>query len=186
MDETSLKIVCTYCNTEQVENYKFCSNCGKKNESLLKKEKKRSKEFDNNLKFLSGYALFTILLILFASLADDTFQIIVVLTVIFALADISFAIAQPSVWKLFKINHLKIGPALSIFAICIASGILVSYSMDNLNSILFEETYSEMPLFYHLDYPLFWAILVIGVFPAIFEELAFRGFVYKQYKSIIR
>ena len=106
MDELSSVVICTNCGAEQAEDYKFCSQCGKRSSTSLNKEKKRSKEFDRNLIFLAGYALLTIFLILFASLSEDTFKLLVILTVVFALIDILFSFAQPSVWKLFKFKRI--------------------------------------------------------------------------------
>jgi len=184
MGDSFQKIACTHCGAEQVENFKFCSNCGKCSANIVNRERKRSKKFDINLKFLSGYALFTIFLLLIASLTDESFKLIVILTVLFALVDIFFAVAQPSVWRLLKLDNLKVGPTLSIIGICIATGVVVSYSMDSLNLILFEESLRTMPLFYHLDYPLLGAIIFVSVSPALFEELAFRGFVYNNIKVL--
>lgn len=176
--------LCAYCGSEQVKDFKFCSSCGKRNKISVRKEQKREKKFTSNIRLLGIYAIFSIILLLVAAFTEETFEVVVFWTFCFAIIDVIFALLQPSVWNLFKLSSIKALPLVSMIAICILSGIIVTYSIDNLNILLFQETYKSMPLFDHLEYPLLYAIITMAVFPALFEELAFRGFVFNNLKVI--
>ncbi len=184
MEKTVLADSCTYCGYEQKEGFKFCSKCGERNFNTIREEQKNKREYNLNIGYLSVYALLSILLLLAGSLTNDTFETLVIWTACFAVIDLVFALLQPSVWNYLKIKAIKAIPVLSIIGICISTGIFVSWSVDHISLMLFEETESYMPAFYHLENPLFYSILFTAVFPAIFEELAFRGFVFNNLKAI--
>lgn len=184
MEEIISKSFCAHCGAEQIENYKFCSQCGKRNQLSINKEKKRIKSIDKNLGFLLGYTFFIILLILTASLTEETYKTIVVTSIIFAIVDLAFAFPQPKVWQLLVFPDIKIKPLLAIIGISLFTGVTVSFSMEQLNLFLFDETNVIMPYFEHLEHPLLMGIIFIAVFPAIFEELAFRGFIYNNLKTL--
>lgn len=175
---------CTYCGHGQKEYFKFCSKCGKRNSTTIKSEEKSKREYLLNMRYLGAYVLISTLLLLTVALTNDTFETLVIWTACFAVIDLVFALLQPSVWNYLKIKAIKVAPVLSIIAICIATGIFVSWSIDHISLMLFEETEGYMPTFYHLENPLFYSILFTAVFPAVFEELAFRGFVFNNLKAI--
>lgn len=182
--EMVLSEECAYCKQEQVIDFKFCSNCGKRNAQIIKEEQQTEKLFNANLVLVSVYSLFTIVLLIIAAFTDDTLENLVIWTVCFAVIDIGFTLYQPAVWKLLKTGSVHLLPLASIILICICTGIVVSYSMDNLNRILFDEVVSTNYYFVDLQYPLLIEILMIAVCPAIFEEIAFRGFVYDNLQVI--
>ncbi len=178
MEEALSKEVCPFCAHEQLVHFKYCSNCGKRNSIDIKVEHEIDNKFNSNIKFLATYSLLLIVLLLIAALNEQTLEILVLWTACFAIIDAVFATMQVSVWRLLKINTVKMLPLLSIVVICISTGFIVSYSMNHLNRILFHETFNSFQLFQHLEYPLFYATIIMAVFPAFFEELAFRGFVF--------
>ncbi len=184
MENLPLIQVCSYCNQEQATDYKFCADCGRRNVDDLKIERQKSTGVNRNIRSLAIYALLSIILLLIGAFTDETIEDLIIWSVVFAIVDITFAFYQPSVWALLKPNLIKLLPLITITTICIASGFIVSYSMGKMNFFLFEEDYTTMHLFYHLKYPLLYAIILIAVFPALFEELAFRGFVYNNLKVI--
>lgn len=175
---------CTYCAHEQPASFKFCANCGKRNSAIAEKEKKAENAYKSNLNRLATYAFITLGLLITSSLTDDTLEVLIGVTIVFAVVDVIFGVIQPSVWKLIDISNVRLLPMVCIIGIGLCSGIVVSFSMDHLNLLLFEETSGYMYLFYHLENPLWMAILFIAVFPAIFEELAFRGFVFNNLQVI--
>lgn len=176
--------ICAYCQVEQLLNFKFCSNCGKRNLEITAMEQVAEKRFQINLRMLSVYALFSLCLLVISALSDASFESLIVWSLAFSLIDIVFGLFQPSVFKLMQLEKIRMVPLLSIILICIGSGILVSFSSDHLNLLFFEETSEIMDLFVHLEYPLLVAILLVAVFPAVFEELAFRGFVFNNLKVL--
>jgi membrane protease YdiL (CAAX protease family) len=100
------------------------------------------------------------------------------------LVDLIFAAFQPQVYKLFNVLKIRLLPLIGIISICIVSGFAVSYCMEWLNIVLSDEVTLYLPIYLHLDHPLIYAIIFTAAFPAIFEEIAFRGFVYDNFKAI--
>lgn len=66
------------------------------------------------------------------------------------------------------------------------SSIGVSYLVDITNKAVFDQEYSYTYSFIGIENKLFWMIIVIGVMPAIDEELAFRGIFYNQLKTFLK
>lgn len=184
MEGVLSKEVCAKCGHEHSAGFKFCSNCGKRNFTDIKNELESESQFYIHIQYLVAYSLLSIILLLIIALNENTFKILIFWTACFAIIDIVFASMQMSVWKLLKVNTIKILPFLSIVGICIGSAFLVSYTMNQLNLILFQDEYSSFQLFQHLEHPLLYAIIIVAVFPAFFEELAFRGFVFDNLNFI--
>ena len=175
---------CGFCKEEQHTNFRFCSNCGKRNRKKIIEEQIKESFFNKNLTLISVYVLFSVSLLLIAGLTDDTLENLIIWTLSFAVIDIAFAVFQPGVLSLMDLKKVELFPLISIILICLGSGVSVSYSIDQLNIFLFDETISNYFYFVHLENPLPFAILLIAVCPAIFEELAFRGFVYNNLQVI--
>ncbi len=179
-----MKEVCRFCNSEQAASFKFCSQCGRRNTQLQEKDEKTENKYRRNLQYLSVYTLFSIILLLVEALTDTTFEILVIWTVLFALIDIIFAVVQPGIWHKVFPKSLRPELILLMILIGIVTAVVVSYSVSHINRILFEEVYVYMPMFEDTQYPLPFAILIVAVCPALFEELAFRGFVFNNIEVI--
>lgn len=175
---------CSNCNTIQQQDYKFCSNCGQKNPQRTTVESESKVNFNKNLKYLSLYSLFIVFLIFIVALISDITFYLVISTALFAIVSLVFASLQGEVWK--KIMPAKVNYQLIavIIPLAIAAGFLVSYSMDYLNLTLFGETHYLMEDLIGFQSPLILATILYALFPAFFEELAFRGFVYDNLKVL--
>jgi uncharacterized protein len=73
--------------------------------------------------------------------------------------------------------------ALTISASFVAA-IVVSYLCDFLNVSIFEEVYYGPYQFADTENPLLWTIVLTCIFPAITEEVAFRGFLFTNIARI--
>ncbi len=175
---------CLFCEEEQLADFRFCSNCGKRNGKKVIEEQVKEKFFNKNLTLVAVYALFSIAFLLIVGLSEDTLENLLLWTVLFAVIDIAFAFIQPGVLRLFIPESLRLLPMASMVLICLGTGVSVTYLSNHLNLILFDEIISNYFYFEHLEYPLLVALLIIAVCPAIFEELAFRGFVYNNLQVI--
>lgn len=162
----------------QQKGYKFCSNCGKKNPQQATFENENKVNFIKNLKYLSLYSLFIVFLIFIVALISDNTIYLVISTALFAIVSLIFASLQSEVWKKIipaKLNYTLIA---GIIPLAIAGGFIVSYTTDYLNLTLFGETNYIMEDFVGFQSPLILATILYAIFPAFFEELAFRGFIY--------
>ncbi len=175
---------CSACKKEQPIAFKFCNACGARNIKLLKKELRSNTKKDWHTRQLASYSILVIILLLIGSIPETSFETLLIWTVIAAIFDFVFAIQDDSVWELFRWKKSYLKPLLLIILITTTSAIVVSYSMNQINIILFGYSSGLMMYFNELEYPLVMAIILISFAPAFFEELAFRGFLFNHIKAI--
>ncbi|MCK8522606.1 CPBP family intramembrane metalloprotease [Aquimarina sp. D1M17] len=80
----------------------------------------------------------------------------------------------------------KINPLLYLGAIIIPifTGVIVYYGIELVNSELFFENYNMYADYALYPNSLFWAFLFVTITPPIFEELAYRGFLFNQLQKV--
>ncbi len=175
-------MVCQACKTSLGDEMNFCSNCGM---SIAKtKQTKRNEHLNLVISFYVVMLLFLITTF-FVYKEGSTLIKEIIIESIFALVILGFTFFDfKNIVKLYKIP--KINPLLFLGVILtpFVTAFLVYFGMEFLNIALFDE--SQNYYLEYVNYPnsLFWAILFIAVFPPIFEELAFRGFLFNQLNSI--
>lgn len=85
---------------------------------------------------------------------------------------------------LYSFKNVKLGRLALYSVLAIIGSIGVSYITTLMNVSLFNEDSSYYEFFQGTDYPLFYMLISIAVFPAVFEEMAFRGFLYNSIKTL--
>lgn len=186
MVEEADKVYCHVCKHEQSVGYKFCVSCGAKNLSLFKENVTADNDYNDNLRMLCIYSAIVVIALIVNLLSGHTLELIVGSTLAFALIDLVFAFAQPNVWKVV-VKPISLKPFLWIVPGFLISGILVSFLVDNLNHLLFDEQgwIGYTNLFFDTKNPLLYSLIIMAVFPAVFEELAFRGFLFNNLNKIV-
>ena len=176
------KKLCVNCNRLLLQPDIFCGNCGTSQEKVTPPN-----VVSNSLWSALGY-YFSVLALIFVLVRLSITEFLVDNTLISDLLFIGLTLIFAAFnFKKLVPNLLKpvyIKPALAVIAIMAAFAVLISAAIYNIPA-LNDETYN-----YYIDYaftshPLLYMILSIGVVPGIFEELAFRGFVYNNLKNIM-
>ena len=173
---------CAKCDYESNSDFKFCPACGTKRIALIL-EKNPFKQ--RGLISLLSYFFLTVLILLLYSVSEDYlvgfFEDMVIFSALFAVIDIVFAFINGRESFLFSTKNVKIKPLVLMTVGLVVFGFLVDFFADFLNRSIFEGS----PFDGFVDvYPL---ITVIGfqcLHPAIFEELAYRGFVINNIRSL--
>lgn len=184
MLDLSTFLVCWNCKNLQSKDYNFCGSCGKQNQLIYSNRQQVKKVEDSNLKYLSYYTLVILIFIFATTFLKTSIWTLGLMTVFFAFADLTFAFLQPKVFQLINFKNIRLSVVMFSILFFVFSGILVSWLMTELNYSLFDDNYLLLDDFVGLEYPLFWAIIIYGIFPAFFEELAFRGFVFTNIEKI--
>jgi len=84
-----------------------------------------------------------------------------------------------------SLKKIKWTLLLLLIPACLLFAFAVYYGADYLNKTVFVKESEEMYSIYQSTaYPIFYTFLFTAVQPAIFEELAFRGFIYKNLEKI--
>ena len=149
---------------------------------MVPKTVRKAEDSEKNIQFLTAYSFIVLAVLVVNYYLDETFYTIIIVSVVFALVDLAFAYHQPTVWRLvFKpINLFHLLWVVPVFA---ASAFVIYYFVDNMNSLFFDYDYLDYR-FEDTSHPLLYSLIFMAVFPAVFEELAFRGFVFDAIEKI--
>jgi membrane protease YdiL (CAAX protease family) len=173
---------CPQCQQESRSKAAYCSHCGAKlvpdGEPVYTKHVKKVSVF--------FFVLLAYIALLHATEFQKDFPTIVIADSVFALIIILFFIINfKEVKGLFNFKNLKPKILIIVFLSAVAMGFLVNVFADYLNKSLFDasqeiyfESYMDSP------FPLLMCIISIGVVPAIFEEIAFRGILFTELQKI--
>ncbi|WP_299432898.1 CPBP family intramembrane glutamic endopeptidase [uncultured Aquimarina sp.] len=175
-------MVCQTCNTSLETVANFCPNCG----TSIKKTKLKERNEHLNL-VIAFYIVMLVFLIANYFLYQESSSLVqeIATESVFALIIVGFTFFDfKNIIKLYRFPKVDLLALIGYLLIPFASAFVVYYSVEFINVQLSEETYN-----YYLGYidypnPMFWAILFIAIFPPIFEELGFRGFLYNQLNKI--
>jgi len=172
---------CKSCNEALSINARFCNKCGTRAEHT---QKSAEFNYSKRLSLVFGF-YFTLLLLvsvirltdwgaeLFSQLAADiTYAVITIGFVIQNFSEIKNLIRLPTInWKIL----------VTVVCSAIVFGWIVSIVSNFLNQSLFDQIGSKYYYSYiDSDYPLLWTVISVAVFPAIFEELGFRGVLFNH------
>lgn len=87
-------------------------------------------------------------------------------------------------WKniqpLLLLKHIKWRLMLVIIVLCVLMASGLFWLQEYMNSVHFSMSYRISLTFWEADYPRLYSLIFLCLQPAIFEELAFRGFVFHQ------
>ena len=173
---------CAHCQHELLVESKFCGKCGKK--VTVAKAKKEKKSLQLVLAFYITYLVYAFLAY---AINSERFDLTteIALEAVFILLTVGFTFFDyKNVVALYSFRTLNWKNVLVCTLFPIFSAVAVYYSVEQINWNIFEEvdnvfyTYSEFP------HSFFWVLVFYTVIPPIFEELAFRGFLFNQLQHI--
>ena len=175
-------LICNHCNEAISGLSKFCGNCGKKVTVAKAEKEKKSLQL-----VIAFYIVFLLYAIVSYTINYESFNLstelaleacFILITLGFTLFDYKKVLALYS-WKTLNWKNILF---CTLFPVVTA--FVVYYSFEWINLHVFEEvdnvfyTYSEFPN------SVFWVLIFYTVIPPIFEELAFRGFLFNQLQNI--
>jgi membrane protease YdiL (CAAX protease family) len=174
---TSLK--CANCSSALQVNEKFCGYCGL--EVAVEEVVVKEDAFTVIKPTLIYYfaTLFLLSLYKLTTLFPDGIEGLTIVSTIDIVITIGlWAYFFDNLKPLFSLRTLVLKLVLITLAGACVSAIIVSYVADLINISLFDDGYYSPYLYQDTSRPLLWAIIMTCVQPAIFEEVAFRGFIF--------
>jgi uncharacterized protein len=176
-------MICVHCSKENEKTSKFCIGCGK---NISKKSNVNHTNHIGKITFFFIVLLLYVAIINFVEFEID-YKKRLIIDAIFSLLVLIVAIVDyKNILPLLKLKNLKAKP---IFVILLLAPLL-AYGVNSLGGYLNNLFFNDSTYYkYYYDFifsssPLFLTILSVGVIPSIFEEIAFRGFVFKELYSI--
>ncbi|MBV7268787.1 CPBP family intramembrane glutamic endopeptidase [Winogradskyella luteola] len=175
---------CSRCKAIVKNQAKFCTNCG----NSLKKTNLETRTSSLNIiiVFYAVFLLFAVVSYFLYSEYPTNINIEIAIESVFALLVVGFSLVDfKGILKLYKLPIIDWKILIFTVAFPVFSAFTVYFTVEHANSFLFgsvDESYYGG--YVYLEHPLFWAILFTAIMPPIFEELAFRGFLFNQLQKV--
>jgi uncharacterized protein len=172
---------CKNCEHPLPQKGKFCTNCGQSQAAPVVLPEQ------NTVTAVIFFYAIELIVLLVADYTDwfDSFNNYLMLHVIMGANVILFCgFFFDDIKPVLHFKSLSIGKVLKYSGITLLAALLVQYSMHWLNISLFETDGYFKYYFLGKDYSLLWMIGLIALYPAIFEEFAYRGFLNSKLEQI--
>lgn len=179
MDKT-----CSNCNKSFSDDAKFCNTCGK----ALEKDKsdESTKSINHIIIFYSSCLLFSLISFFITSEYPFSFSVELGVEICFALIVVIFSVTNFNEIKaLYKYRKFHWGVYAFTIIFPIVSSLTVYFLLETLYSYSPDLEYINYYYEYaHYEHPFLWGFIFIAVLPPIFEELAFRGYLFNKLLKI--
>jgi len=176
-----------YCNTCQAPlkgTETFCGNCG----TEIKSQATTPIQSTNDIAPAMWYYFVTLVLLATYKLTDafpGGFVGCLIISIIDAAIVVGFWIHfRHIVASQFNFGRIRPGVILAILCCALGAAAIVSVVADFINLAVLEDIYYSPYLFEDTDNPFLWTIILTCVFPAVFEEVAFRGFLFENIRTL--
>jgi len=173
---------CKNCRHTNNEGVNFCTKCGHR---LKKSEKALAK--DSITKIIFFYVVFLVFSFVSYTLyeASDSFSNLgleLAIEAAFAAIVLGFCFLDyKSILRIYQLPIRNWRITTFSFVFPIISAVVVYYSLEFFNDHLFQLDMENVYFGYSfLDHPVFWSVFFMAILPPIFEELAFRGFLFNE------
>jgi uncharacterized protein len=180
-------MMCLHCQNPVQSNDRFCGKCGKQLFELSQPLPVVEDVFAILTPSLLYYGITLLILSAFklTPLFPEGFEGMLWISVIDLFLVLAFwGYYFEELKPLYSISNLKVKLVLLTMGGAIVGSVLVSVVADFINISLSDDVFYDTYLFGDTAYPLSFAILFIAVYPAIFEEVAFRGFMFNNIKQV--
>ncbi len=177
-------MICKNCLQENNPQATFCTKCAKRlDEEAIKSD---PNDYEKHLFRIAVvfFSLLILVLIYSFTVEYESYTDVLWMNSIFAFLVLIFCVVYPKKWKrLFSVSRVN-GLLLGKVAILMFfSAVVVSFLVDFINSIGLEDVSYSAPFLFS-PAPLLLSIISTALFPAIFEELAFRGIILRELAHI--
>lgn len=184
-DEPSSLPICLKCGRELQINDHFCGYCG--NEVAAKSNTSREDVFSVLTPSLFYYFATLALLALYklTPAFDDDFESFLFISIVDDLIVIAFALyAIKDVIPLFSFKRFRFSIAFLTVGGALIGSFFISWLATIINIAISDDVFYDTYLFQQTSSPFLFATLFICVQPAIFEEIAFRGFLFNNIQKL--
>lgn len=175
-------ITCRYCSTNNILKNKFCNACGKPLKEKYFYNANRNEGRIRQIIFFFVAMVALLGLYGYTELFNPTLEASLWIELIVGSLILIFAAFNfKETVRLYSFRNVKLSKLMLLSIVMVAFAFLVNYVAGYINIELIGGEDSDMLWIYkETDYPLLLGILFIGFHPAIFEEMAFRGFLFNN------
>jgi uncharacterized protein len=170
---------CTKCGQALQQEERFCGYCG--HETEVQEELVRDDAFEVIKPTLLYYFVTLILLSIYklTEIFPDGLEGQIAISVIdIAIVIVFWVYFLRDLKPLFSLRRVNLKILFLIASGAVVAALIVSTVADVINISLFDDVYYSPYLFDDTANPFAWAVVMTCISPAIFEEVAFRGFMF--------
>ncbi|WP_152969768.1 CPBP family intramembrane glutamic endopeptidase [Pedobacter sp. Hv1] len=176
--------LCPNCQNNIPEQNNFCSICGHaQNHEEVKFHGKKRQNLNQVALF---FAIEIIICISAGLISEHTILIALFFDLIMALtAILFFAYSWQENKFLLKWPNFSIKKVSALIALTLIASFGVQFLVGHLNQLVFNKDYTFYYTYAFHDYGNYIMIISVALFPALFEELAYRGFLMQRLLNIV-
>lgn len=176
---------CDACNSKVKGHHRFCHNCGE----YLGIESSRISLFNNSY-LQSAFAFFIIylficLLVQFSNWFNSYNQLFWIEILLAAITCFHFFKNFNDIQPVLKFNNFNVVRLTGCISLAAIASVVVNIIITKMNFSFFGTDTSYYEHYNTYSMPLLVMIYSIAIYPALFEELAFRGVLYNYLEKIL-
>ncbi|WP_378185799.1 type II CAAX prenyl endopeptidase Rce1 family protein [Aquimarina sp. W85] len=175
-------MICHACTQPITADSNYCASCGA---SIGFKNKQTRSEHINLIIvfYIIELVFLTIVHLIYKEDTSLTTEIAVesvsaMLIILFIMFDVK------NIIKLYTLPRLPLLEWIGVILTPFVTGFLVYYGIEWINTALFDESTNYYAAYAEYEHPFLLAFIFVAILPAIFEELAFRGFLFNQLENV--
>ncbi len=176
---------CSKCETPLKGDERFCGNCGSEIGSLLPEAAYQTPDALTPAMLYYFVTLVLLATYKFTPIFPEGLHGSIVISALDAAVVIGFWIyLWRTVESIFSLRGIRVGIVAAIIGGTLVAAALVSLVADYINLTVLEDVYYSPYLFEDTANPFLWTVILTCVFPAVMEEVAFRGFLFENIKAL--
>lgn len=183
-EEVEQTLCCNTCQAPLSGSERFCGNCGNE----VKAEVAKSTPTPDAIAPAAWYYFATLILLAsykFTSAFPEGFTGSVLISVIDAVIVIGFWIHfRQSIASVFQLRGIRVGVILAIICCALGAAVVVSFAAEFISFAVLDDVYYSPYLYEDTTNPFLWTVIFTCVFPAVVEEVAFRGFLFENIRTL--
>lgn len=162
----------------------FCGSCGSSSKPITAERDKWSIKMV--IAFYGATLLYLLMSYFVYSYSDEiTLGMELTLEILFVTLIVAFSLTDfKNILPLYGWGKIDYKGLLFSFVFPVFSALIVVLALKKVNILLFDEDPLIMAEYAYYDRPFLWAFLFIAIVAPIFEELAFRGFLFNHLRNI--
>ncbi|WP_316768563.1 CPBP family intramembrane glutamic endopeptidase [Pedobacter frigiditerrae] len=182
--ETTETKFCSNCSSEILANKNFCRNCGQAQSELDVRFQSNRKQILQQIALF--FAIEIIVCVSAILIEEQTIAISLFLDFVMAITAVLFFAYN---WQenkfLLKWPGFSLKKLLGLVLVTVLASYIVQFLVGHLNRLIFNDDYTFYYTYAFHEYGNYIMIISVALFPALFEELAYRGFLMQKLLNIV-
>lgn len=176
-------MICNNCSSENHQIATYCGTCGSK---LIQSNQTNYIQPIIKVSVFFFTLLLYIVVLHFTEIGNSYTSILISDVIIALIVLVFYFLNFKSLNNCFRIKKFKPKILLSVLILTVTLSVIVHFISNFLNQNLFDkQSQIYYDIFKDSPAPLLYSIISLSLFPAVFEEIAFRGIMFNEVNKIV-